>query len=198
MTNADPAPTPENPGRVVLTEFISIDGVVEAPGGEDFKYPDWSFAFDRGPDGERFKQDEALNSAALLLGRKTYQGFAEAWPHEQGPLAEKYNTMPKYVVSGTLTAPEWANTTVLSGDLVAEVTRLKSEISGEISVAGSIQLAHGLLAADLVDEIHLMVSPIILGHGRTLWGPTPDKSAWRLTEATVFGDSTLLTTYRRR
>ncbi len=127
-----------------------------------------------GPDGERFKQDEALNSAALLLGRKTYQGFAEAWPHEQGPLAEKYNTMPKYVVSGTLTAPEWANTTVLSGDLVAEVTRLKSEISGEISVAGSIQLAHGLLAADLVDEIHLMVSPIILGHGRTLWGgPTP-------------------------
>lgn len=198
MTNADPAPTPENPGRVVLTEFISIDGVVEAPGGEDFKYPDWSFAFDRA----RRRAVQAGRGAELrrpVAGPQDLPGLRRGLAARAGPLAEKYNTMPKYVVSGTLTAPEWANTTVLSGDLVAEVTRLKSEISGEISVAGSIQLAHGLLAADLVDEIHLMVSPIILGHGRTLWGgPTPDKSAWRLTEATVFGDSTLLTTYRRR
>lgn len=185
-------------GRIVLTEFISIDGVVEAPGGEDFKYPDWSFAFDRGPEAERFKELEALGSAALLLGRTTYEGFAQAWPQYEGELADKYNNMPKYVVSRTLTDPEWANTTVLSGDLVDEVSRLKREIDGEISVAGSIQLAHGLLALDLVDEIHLMVSPLILGHGRTLWPATPDKSAWTLTEATIHGDSTLVTSYRRR
>lgn len=185
-------------GRIVLTEFISIDGVVEAPGGEDFKYPDWSFEFDRGPDGERFKEVEALQSAALLLGRRTYEGFAEAWPQYEGELADKYNSMPKYVVSRTLTDPEWASTTVLSGDLVEDVSRLKQDVDGEISVAGSIQLAQGLLAHDLVDEIHLMTSPVVLGHGRTLWTQTPDKSTWTLREATVYGDSTLVTIYTRR
>jgi dihydrofolate reductase len=185
-------------GKIVLTEFISIDGVVEAPGGEDFKYPNWSFEFGRGPDGERFKEQESLRATALLLGRKTYEGFAEAWPQYEGELADKYNSMPKYVVSRTLTDPEWTNTTVLNGDLVEVVSRLKREVDGEISVAGSIQLAQSLLAHDLVDEIHLMASPVILGHGRTLWTPTPDKSAWTLTEATIYGDSTLVTIYRRR
>lgn len=185
-------------GRIVVTEFISVDGVVEAPGGEDFRYPDWSAEFDRGPEGERFKEMEALQSAVLLLGRRTYEGFAAAWPDYTGELADKYNTMPKYVVSRTLADPRWTNTTVLSGDLVSDVGRLKREVDGEISVAGSIQLAQGLLAHDLVDEVHLMVSPIILGHGRTLWAPMPDKTAWTLREATGYGDSTLVTIYQRR
>jgi dihydrofolate reductase len=185
-------------GRIVVTEFISLDGVVEAPGGEDFKYPNWSFEFDRGPGGERYKEVEALRATALLLGRKTYEGFAGAWPHYEGELADKYNTMPKYVVSRTLTDPEWANTTVLNGDLVDDVSRLKRQIDGEISVPGSIQLAQGLLIHDLVDEIRLMTSPLILGHGRALWAKTPDRAAWTLTEATVHGDSTLVTSYERR
>lgn len=185
-------------GRIVLTEFISIDGVVEAPGGEDFKYPNWTFEFDRGPEGEAFKERESLGAAALLLGRNTYEGFAGAWPQYEGELADKYNSMPKFVVSSTLTGPEWTNTTVLSGDMVEDVLRLKKDFDGEISVAGSIQLAQGLLAHDLVDEIHLMTSPIVLGHGRRLWTDTPDKTAWRLTDATVYGDSTLVTVYERR
>ncbi|ACQ79990.1 bifunctional deaminase-reductase domain protein [Beutenbergia cavernae DSM 12333] len=185
-------------GRIVLTEFISLDGVVEAPGGEDFKYPDWSFKVDRGPEGERFKETEALGSAALLLGRTTYEGFAEAWPQYEGELADKYNSMPKYVVSSTLSDPGWTNTTVLSGDLVEVVSRVKDEVDGEISVAGSIQLAQGLLAHDLVDEIHLMAFPVILGHGRTLWTQTPDKSDWSLTEATTYGDGVLVTIHERR
>ncbi|MEU8803738.1 dihydrofolate reductase family protein [Spirillospora sp. NPDC048819] len=185
-------------GKIVVTEFISLDGVVEAPGGEEFKYPNWSFEFDRGPDAERFKETESFAAAALLLGRRTYEGFAEAWPQYEGELADKYNGMPKYVLSSTLTDAKWNNTTVLSGDLAGEVSRLKREVDGEISVAGSIQLVQGLLAHDLVDEIHLMSFPVILGHGRTLWAKTPDKTAWNLTEATTYGDGVLVTVYQRR
>ncbi|TDC86070.1 dihydrofolate reductase family protein [Actinomadura sp. 7K507] len=184
-------------GKIVVTEFISMDGVVEAPGGEDFKYPNWSFAFDRGEDGEQFKTDEAVAAAALLLGRETYEGFASAWPAEEGELADKYNSMPKYVVSSTLTNPAWTNTTVLSGDLAKDVTRLKKDVDGEISVAGSIRLAQGLLAADLVDEIRLMWFPVLLGHGRKLWTATPDKSTWALTEAKTYGDGILVTIHQR-
>ncbi|WUH97597.1 dihydrofolate reductase family protein [Spirillospora sp. NBC_00431] len=184
-------------GKIVVTEFISMDGVVEAPGGEDFKYPNWSFEFDRGPDGEQFKTDEALAAEALLLGRTTYEGFASAWPGYEGELADKYNGMPKYVVSSTLTNPEWQNTKVLPGDLTDEITRLKQDVDGEISVPGSIQLVQGLLARDLVDEIRLMWFPVILGHGRRLWAETPDKSAWALTEPKTFGDGILVTTHQR-
>ncbi|MBN2621927.1 MAG: dihydrofolate reductase [Acidimicrobiales bacterium] len=184
-------------GRIVLTEFISLDGVVEAPGGEEFKYPNWSFEVDRGADGERFKEAESLRAAALLLGRRTYEGFAEAWPQYEGELADKYNSMPKFVVSKTLASPEWNNTTVLSGDLAEEVRRLKHDTDGEISVPGSIQLAQCLLAHDLVDEIHLMTIPVVLGHGRTLWAETPEKSAWNLSEASRFGDGVLVTIYQR-
>ncbi|SPT50660.1 dihydrofolate reductase family protein [Actinomadura madurae] len=184
-------------GKIVVTEFISLDGVVEAPGGEDFKYPDWSFEVDRGPDGEQFKTDEALASAALLLGRETYEGFASAWPEYEGELADKYNGMPKYVVSGTLTDPAWNNTSVLSGDLAKEVTRLKQDVDGEISVPGSIRLVQGLLAGDLVDEIHLMWIPVILGHGRKLWTETPDKTNWTLREATRHGEGVLVTIHER-
>jgi dihydrofolate reductase len=184
-------------GRIVVTEFISLDGVVEAPGGEEFKYPNWSFEFDRGADGEQFKVDETLAAEAALLGRRTYEGFAAAWPQFEGELADKLNGMPKYVVSSTLTEPEWNNTRVLSGDLVEQVTRLKDEVDGEISVAGSIQLVQGLLEHDLVDEIHLMTFPVLLGTGRRLFGQTSDKSAWRLTKSITFGEGVLVTIFER-
>ncbi|QTX05889.1 dihydrofolate reductase family protein [Agromyces archimandritae] len=184
-------------GSIVITEFISLDGVVEAPGGEDFEYPDWSFRFDRGEEGERYKEEEALGSAALLLGRTTYEGFAEAWPQYEGELADKYNGMPKYVVSSTLAEPAWNNTTVLGGGLATSVARVRAEIDGEIQVAGSISLAQALIAADLVDGLHLMTFPVILGHGRRLWTETPDMSAWSLETSTVYGDGVLVTEYRR-
>jgi dihydrofolate reductase len=184
-------------GRIVVTEFISLDGVVEAPGGEDFKYADWSFEFDRGDEGEQFKVDEALGADALLLGRRTYEGFAAAWPQYEGTLAEKYNGMPKYVVSSTLTDPTWNNTRVLSGGLVEEVTRLKGDVAGEISVAGSIQLAQALLTHDLVDELHLMTFPVLLGTGRRLFTEMPDRSVWTLTQSRTVGEGVLITIFRR-
>jgi dihydrofolate reductase len=184
-------------GRIVVTEFISLDGVAQAPGGEDFKHPNWSFEFDRGEEGERFKVDEALAAAALLLGRRTYEGFAAAWPQYEGEIAGKYNAMPKYVVSSTLADPTWNNTRVLSGDLVEEVTRLSGEVDGDISVPGSIQLVQGLLEHDLVDELHLMTFPVLLGTGRRLFGETPDKSVWKLTESITVGQGVLITILRR-
>ena len=184
-------------GRIVVTEFISLDGVVEAPGGEEFRYENWSFDFDRGDEGEQFKTDEALQADALLLGRRTYEGFASAWPQYEGELADKYNGMPKYVVSHTLEDPEWNNTSVLSGDLAEDVTRLRRDVDGEISVAGSIQLVQGLLEHDLVDEIHLMWFPVLLGHGRQLWTSLPDKRAWTLTESTRYGKDALVTIHQR-
>src|SRR5512132_1984388 len=115
-------------GRIVVTEFISVDGVIEDPGGsEDFKHGAWSFEFSRGDEGDKFKLDEAMDSAALLLGRRTYEGFAEAWPSRDGDFADKFNNMPKYVVSSTLSEPEWNNSTVLHGDVAAHVEKLKQQ-----------------------------------------------------------------------
>lgn len=185
-------------GKIVVTEFISLDGVVEAPGGEDFKYPGWSFEFDRGAEGEQFKVDEAMEAEALLLGRRTYEGFASAWPEYDGDLADKYNGMPKYVVSRTLARPEWNNTQVLRGDLTEEVNRLRSEVCGDISVAGSIRLVQGLLERDLVDELHLMTFPVLLGTGRRLFVDTSDRSVWSLAEATTVGDGVLITVLQRK
>jgi dihydrofolate reductase len=184
-------------GKIVVTEFISLDGVVEAPGGEDFRYRDWTFAFDRGEDGDTFKTDEALGAEALLLGRTTYESFAAAWPGYEGSLADKYNGMPKYVVSRTLTDPTWNNTRVLGGDPVEEVTRLKKEVGGELQVAGSIRLAQALLANDLVDEIHLMTFPVVLGTGRRLFGETPDRTTWKLTGSSTVGEGIPITLYAR-
>jgi dihydrofolate reductase len=184
-------------GRIVVTEFVSLDGVAQAPGGEDFRHPNWSFEFDRGAEGERFKVDEALAADTLLLGRRTYEGFAAAWPQYEGELAGKYNAMPKYVVSSTLTDPTWNNTRVLYGDLVEEVTRLCGDVDGDISVPGSIQLVQGLLEHDLVDELHLMTFPVLLGTGRRLFGETPDKSTWKLTESITVGQGVLITILRR-
>ena len=154
--------------RIVVTEFVSLDGVMEAPGGEpDFKYPGWTFEFDRGDDGNQFKLDETMRSDGLLIGRRTYESFAGAWPHREGEFADKFNSMPKFVVSTTLQDPEWNNTTVLgSGDATAEVRKLKEEFDGELQVPGSHRLVQELIASDLVDQVNLMVFPVILGTGK--------------------------------
>jgi dihydrofolate reductase len=184
-------------GRIVVTEFISLDGVVEAPGGEDFKYRGWSFEFDRGEDGNKFKLDEALEAEALLIGRRTYESFAGAWPEREGPFADKFNSMPKYLVSSTLTDPGWNNTSVITGDVVKEVTKLKQQVDGDIQVPGSIRLVQELIENDLVDEIHLMTFPVILGTGRRLFGETTDKQTWRLAESKTVGEGIPITIYQR-
>jgi dihydrofolate reductase len=185
-------------GKLVVTQFVSLDGVMEAPGGEDFKYPGWSFAFDRGEDGNEFKLRETLDTDVLLLGRVTYESFAGAWPEREGEFADKFNTMPKYVVSSTLTEPEWNNTTVLTGNASENAARIKEEIDGIVQVPGSLRLVQELLDSDLVDELHLMVFPVVLGTGRRLFGETSDKSDWRLTEARPVGtDGVLVLVYER-
>src|SRR4051794_144784 len=176
-------------GRIFVTEFISLDGVVEDPGGaEDYRHGGWVFEFDRGEDGDRFKLDETMESDALLLGRRTFEGFAAAWPEREGEFAEKFNSMPKYVVSKTLTEPSWSNSTVLSGDPVEEARRLKDEFDGTIQVAGSVQLAQALIAADLVDELRLMLFPVLLGEGKRLFGQLADKRRFKLAELRNVGE----------
>jgi dihydrofolate reductase len=185
-------------GRIVVTEFISLDGVIEAPGGgEDYKYGGWTFEIDRGDEGNQFKLDETMSSAALLLGRRTYEGFAAAWPERDGEFADKFNTMPKYVVSSTLRDPEWTNSTVLSGDVVDEITKLKRERDGDIVVHGSARLVQSLIENDLVDELRLMVFPVVLGTGKRLFGETTDKKRLRLSSSTVVGDGVAIQVYTR-
>ena len=185
-------------GRIVVTEFISLDGVMEDPGGaEQFEHGGWTFEIDRGEEGNRFKLDETFASDALLLGRVTYEGFAEAWPSREGEFADKFNTMPKYVVSSTLTEPQWQNTTVLAGDPVDAVSKLKREQDGEIVVHGSARLAQALLEHDLVDELRLMVFPVVLGKGKRLFGETSDKKRLRLVESRSVGDGVVILVYER-
>jgi dihydrofolate reductase len=185
-------------GKLVVTEFVSLDGVMEAPGGEDFKYPGWSFAFDRGEDGNQFKFQEVLESEALLIGRVTYESFAGAWPSREGEFADRFNSIPKYVVSSTLENPEWNNTTVLKGDAVEAASRLKADTDGIIQVPGSLRLVQALIENDVVDELHLMIFPVVLGTGRRLFGETSEKSDWRLTEARPVGpDGVLVLIYER-
>jgi dihydrofolate reductase len=184
-------------GRIVVTEFVSLDGVVEDPGGsEDFKYGGWSFEFDRGTEGDEFKLDETRASAAMLLGRVTYEAFAEAWPSREGEFADMFNSMPKYVVSSTLTQPEWTNSTVLeAGDLVEAVSTLKQQTDGDLVVHGSVQLVQTLIAHDLVDELRLMVFPVILGTGKRLFGDPGEKKTLRLVDSKVVGDGVAILTY---
>jgi dihydrofolate reductase len=183
-------------GKIVVTEFVSLDGVMEDPGGsEDFKHGGWSFEFSRGDDGDRFKLDETMDSAALLLGRKTYEGFADAWPSRDGEFADKFNTMPKYVVSSTLKDPEWTNSTVIDGDLAEEVAKLREEVDGDIVVHGSAQLVQALVEQGLVDELRLMVFPVILGSGKRLFGEAGDKKALRLTDSSTVGDGVSILIY---
>src|SRR5687767_4042147 len=148
--------------KLVVTEFVSLDGVMQAPGGEDFKYKNWTFEFDRGEDGNQFKQDEVDEAAAHLLGKKTYESFAGAWPQREGEFADKINRDPKYVVSTTIGDPGWENVTVLnSGDATEQVKKVKDEVDGTILLAGSRRLAQELIENDMVDQIHLMVFPVV-------------------------------------
>jgi dihydrofolate reductase len=183
-------------GRIVITEFVSLDGVMQAPGGEDFKHKNWSFEFDRGEGGNKFKLDETLDAEALLLGRVTYQSFAAAWPSRSGEFADKFNTMPKYVVSSTLKDPKWSNTTVIKGDAVEEVAKLRGELRGNIYVHGSCRLAQTLIEHDLVDQINLMVFPILLGTGKRLFGETSDKKRLRLVDSKTVGDGVEILIYQ--
>jgi dihydrofolate reductase len=184
-------------GRIVVTEFVSLDGVVEDPGGsEDFEHGGWSFDFDRGPEGDGFKLDETRASAALLLGRVTYEGFADAWPSREGEFAEKFNSMPKYVVSSTLQNPEWTNSTVLEpDDLVQAVSKVRDEADGDVVVHGSAQLAQALIEHDLVDELRLMVFPVVLGAGKRLFGDVGEKKKLQLVDSKVVGDGVVILTY---
>jgi dihydrofolate reductase len=185
-------------GRIVVTEFVSLDGVMEDPGGaEDFKYGGWTFEIARGDEGDKFKLDETLASDALLLGRVTYEGFAAAWPSREGEFAEMFNNMPKYVVSSTLDDPDWNNSTVLEGDVPDAVAKLKQEHDGDIVVHGSAQLAQTLLEHDLVDELRLMVFPVILGDGKRLFGATSDKKRLQLVDSKTVGDGVAILTYKR-
>jgi dihydrofolate reductase len=185
-------------GRIVVTEFVSLDGVMEDPGGaEDFKYGGWTFQIERGEEGDKFKVDETMNTEALLLGRRTYEGFADAWPQREGEFADKFNNMPKYVFSSTLKDPEWTNTTVLDGDLGASVRRLRDDSDGDIVVHGSAQLVQGLIEDDLVDELRLMVFPVVLGSGKKLFGETSDKHSLKLTGSQLVGDGVAILTYGR-
>jgi dihydrofolate reductase len=179
--------------RVVVSEFISVDGVVEDPGGsEDFDRGGWAFQFDRGPEGNKFKLDEVMASDALLLGRVTYEGFAEAWPSRTGEFADKFNNMPKYVVSTTLKDPEWNNSTVIEGNVAEAVAKLKQEADGDILVNGSVQLVHTLMEHDLVDEYRLMVFPTVLGAGKRLFGEADEATALRLAETKPAGETLIL------
>jgi dihydrofolate reductase len=186
-------------GKLVVTEFVSLDGVFEDPGGaEDYEHGGWTFEYDRGDDGNQFKVDELMDAQVQLLGRRTYDGFAEAWPSRDGPFADKINNGAKYVVSNTLTDPDWQNTTVISGDVVEGVAKLKDETDGNILVAGSGTLVQTLLAADLVDELRLMVFPTILGRGRRLFPDGIDRLKLKLADSrTVGSDGVQVQVYTR-
>jgi dihydrofolate reductase len=188
-------------GRIVVTEFVSLDGVMEDPGGaEDFKHGGWTFEIDRGEEGDKFKLDELFQAEAQLLGRVTYEGFASAWPtmEDEVGFAELMNSMPKYVFSNTLKEADWNNSTILSGDFATEIAKLKQDVDGVILVAGSCRLVQGLIEHDLLDELRLMVFPVILASGKRLFGETEDKKPLKLTDSKTVGDGVVVLTYEAR
>src|SRR5690349_14501761 len=173
-------------GKIVVTEFVSLDGVMEDPGGsENHRHGGWTFEIDRGEEGDKFKLDEIMEAEAQLLGRVTYEGFAAAWPEREDPggFAARMNSMPKYVVSSTLREASWENTTILDGELADEVARIHREVDGTVLVAGSAQLVQGLIELDLVDELRLMVFPVLLGEGKRVFGSVSEKKAMRLADS---------------
>ena len=183
-------------GKLVVSQFVTLDGVMEDPGGgERFDRGGWAFQFERGPEGDKFKLDEVLAADALLLGRKTYEGFAAAWPSrtDEVGFADKMNAMPKYVVSMTLKDPEWSNTTVIGDDVAGEVAKLKRETDGDVLVNGSAQLVHTLVEHDLVDEYRLMVFPVLLGSGKRFFGDGAEPRALEVVETRPVGEVVILT-----
>jgi dihydrofolate reductase len=188
-------------GNVVISEFITVDGVIEDPGGaEGSPHGGWSGKFQSGPEGGKFKFEELLAAGALLLGRVTYEGFASAWPTMEGTgeFGEKMNGMPKYVVSNTLERAEWKNSTILHGDLGEEVRKLKDQVEGDVVIFGSAKLAQSLIEHDLIDEYRLMVYPLLLGSGKRLFAETNGTSDLQLVDATKAGDTVILTFHPAR
>lgn len=176
-------------GTLVVTEFVTLDGVVEDPGGaEGSPYGGWAFTFERGDEGDAFKYEELMSAEVQLLGRRTYEGFAEAWPSRTGDFADKINNGAKYVVSSTLRDPSWQNTTVIGIDDVAGV---KEQVDGNILVAGSVQLVHELFRRGLVDELRLMVFPIAVGGGKRLFAEGVEATSFELVDARRAGETTL-------
>jgi dihydrofolate reductase len=192
-------------GKIVVTQLVSVDGVSDDPAGaEGSERGGWTFAPDshgepvrlRGEEGEELLIAENRDSAAMLVGRKTYEFFAGFWPQQEGrPLADLINRMPKYVVSSTLEGAAWNNSTVLSGEVTEEVGRLKREIDGEILVPGSTQLVQTLIEHGLVDELRLMVHPVVVGAGKRLFGETSDKRRLRLVDSRQVGEGVVILTY---
>ncbi len=185
-------------GSIVVTEFLSLDGVMEAPGGDDnFERGAWSFEFDRGEEGNAFKTGETVDADAMLLGRRTYEAFAAAWSSREGEFADTFNTKPKYVVSSTLKDPDWGPTTVLQGDIATAVAEARDRHERHLIVHGSCQLVQTLIEEDLVDELRLMVFPMVVGYGKKLFGDTSGTRKLKLAEANTVGEGVLTLVYRK-
>ena len=185
-------------GKIVISENVSIDGVVQDPAGEEgFRHGGWVGRITDRPEVGKLALDEALGAEAFLLGRRSYEWFAAKWPSRSGALADRLNSMPKYVVSSTLEDPDWNNTMVLKGDVANEVAKLKQEIDGDIVVAGSFQLLRTLIEHDLVDELRLNIFPVVLGAGERLFGETSDKKSMRLVETQTLDDGIASLTFER-
>ena len=185
--------------RIVVSEFVTLDGVMEDPGGaEGFARGGWAFQFERGAEGDKFKLDELMASDSLLLGRRTYEGFAAAWPSrtDEGGFADKMNTMPKFVVSTTLEEATWDNSTIISDNVVDEISKLKEQPGGDILVAGGATLVQTLVEHDLVDEYRLMIFPVVLGSGKRLFADGSDTTALSLVEVKRTGDVVTVTLHR--
>jgi dihydrofolate reductase len=181
--------------KLVVSEFVTLDGVMEAPGGEPgHPHSGWVFDF-QGEEQIRYKFDEVMEAESLLIGRVTYESFAGAWPTYTGEFADRMNAMPKHVVSTTLREPTWNNSRVIGGDVAAEVRRLKEQAGGPIMVGGSRTLVHTLMEHDLVDEFRIMVFPVVVGSGRRLFPETPNKTVLRLTDTRRFGSGVVVSTY---
>jgi dihydrofolate reductase len=183
-------------GKIVVSDNVSLDGVIQDPAGDEgFRLGGWVGLIKDSPQLTRLALDEALGAEALLLGRRSYEWFAARWPSRSGELADRLNSLPKYVVSSTLQDPDWNNSTVLKGDVLHEVSKLKQELSGEIVVPASFQLVRTLIEHDLVDELRLKIFPVVLGAGERLFGQTSDKKPMRLVDTKTIGDGLVFLTY---
>lgn len=186
-------------GKLVVSEFVTLDGVIDDPGGsEKTKYGGWALKFNRGPEGDKFKLDELFAADAFLLGRITYQGFAAAWPSrkDDAGFADRMNGLPKYVISTTLDRADWNNSTIIKDHVVEQVSKLRAMPGGDLLVAGSGKLAQTLIQHDLVDEYRLMVFPTVLGEGKRLFKDGSEISALRLAEAKPVGGGIVILTYQ--
>jgi dihydrofolate reductase len=183
-------------GKIVVSDNVSLDGVVQDPAGDEgFRVGGWVGLIKDRPELNELALDEALGTEALLLGRRSYEWFAARWPSRSGELADRLNSLPKYVVSSTLEDPDWNNSTVLKGDVLDEVSKLKQELKGELVVPASFKLVRTLLEHDLVDELRLKVFPVALGDGERLFGETSDKKPMRLVDTRTVGDDVVFLTY---